>query len=172
MRIPPPSAPLWSLADQERKRYGVGGGVRTDELLRAAGHEVQIKKLRAAAGGLEACVLPLGGGRHRFVCDDDASPGEPEEVERLRTPRQFRVSFRLAHELAHTVLDSMADATSFGARSTSAIETRCDEFAALFLVGQAEARRAVDRGNPVVEALARGLDVPQYLVRIAAQLAA
>lgn len=63
---------------------------------RAAGHQVQLKKLRAAEGGLEACVVPLQDGTYRFVCDDAPSPDDPQDVSSVRGPRQFRVSFRRA----------------------------------------------------------------------------
>lgn len=162
-------APITAVAERERIRHGARGRVRTDELLSAAGYEVQIKKLRAAEGGLEACVLPLNDRSYRFVCDDAASPDEPEDVASLHDPRQFRVSFRLAHELAHTALGIMAFGPRRGSHAASAVEARCDEFAVLFLVGRTEARHAVDRGELAVQSLAQGLNVPPRLVRIAAR---
>lgn len=156
------------LAARQRTRHGATDRVCTDQLLDAAGHQVHIKPLRAAVGGLEACVVPLADGTFRFICDDGASPGEPDDVACLEEPRQFRVSFRLAHELAHTVLGRM----SFGARrddhSSSATEARCDEFAILFLVDSQEALTAVRSGELAIEALAKRLNVPHRLVRAAA----
>ena len=171
MRIEVRSDPsLPALVHGQRIQHGVSGRIRTDEVLRAAGHEVHIKKLRAAENGLEACVVPLANGRYRFVCDDAASPDEPEDIASLLDPRQFRVSFRLAHELAHTVLGLM----TFGARpgrshGPSGAEGRCDMFAALFLVDPAEARQAVNTGELVVRRLANLLDVPTRLVQTAAR---
>jgi hypothetical protein len=160
---------ILDVVDRERMRHGVSGRVRTDEVLRAAGHQVHIKTLRAAEGGLEACVLPLTDGRYRFVCDDAASPDEPPDIAGLHDPRQFRVSFRLAHELAHTALGLVAFGTHRGSHATSAVEARCDEFAALFLVDRAAARHAVNTGELVLQAFASELDLPPRLVRDAAK---
>lgn len=156
------------LADRARRRHGASGRVRTDEVLRAAGHQVQLKKLRAAEGGLEACVVPLRDGSYRFVCDDAASPDDPRDVASLHDPRQFRISFRLAHELAHTALGLMDFGTRRGSHATSAVEARCDQFAVLFLVDRADARHAVDNGERAVQSLAQRLDVPPRLVELAA----
>ncbi len=160
-----------AVAARYRIRHGVSGRVRTDELLRASGHEVYIKPLRAAHGGLEACVVPLPSGGYRFVCDDSASPGQPDDVAQLDDPRQFRISFRLAHELAHTALDCM----SFGRRRAAhscATEARCDAFAVLFLVDRVEALTAVNDGEAAVRALAQELNVPPSVVKFAASAAA
>lgn len=154
-------------AESERERHGARGRVRTEALLRAAGHQVEIKTLRAAGGGLEACVIPLKAGTYRFVCDDAAAPDEPVDVGRLPDPKQFRVAFRLAHELAHTAMGGrMAFASRGGA--ASAVEARCDGFAVLFLVDRAAARHAVDESEVVARSLARRLNVPSWFVRLAA----
>lgn len=157
------------IADGERARHGASGQVRTDEILRSAGHQVQLKTLRAAQGGLEACVLPLQDGTYRFVCDGDASPYDPPDIEGVHDPRQFRVSFRLAHELAHTVLGLMHFGARRSSHAASATEIRCDEFAVLFLIERAGARHAVDEGEPAVQSLAHRLNVPPRLVEQAAR---
>lgn len=171
MALSTSSRSVGELAARQRTRHGATDRVYTDQLLDAAGHQVHIRPLRAAVGGLEACVVPLADGTFRFICDDAASPGEPDDVACLEEPRQFRISFRLAHELAHTVLGRM----SFGARrdghSFSATEARCDEFATLFLVGPQDALAALHAGELAIEALARGLNVPDRLVREAAATA-
>jgi hypothetical protein len=159
-------------ADAQRKRHGATGRVRTEALLRAAGHAVDIKTLRAAEGGLEACVIPLTADTYRFVCDDAAAPDEPDDVAGLAYPTQFRVSFRLAHELAHTTLGGrMAFASRHGAGAASAAEARCDGFAVLFLVDRADARRAVGEGEVAVRTFAQQLNVPPRFVRLAAAAA-
>jgi hypothetical protein len=156
-------------ADCQRRRLGAGDRVGIESLLRAAGHQVEIKTLRAAEGGLEACVMPLKRGNYRFVCDDAPAPDEPDDIACLPDPRQFRVSFRLAHELAHTALGGhMAFASRHGAGASSAGEARCDGFAVLFLVDRVEAREATDESDVVVRSLAQRLNVPPRLVRLAA----
>jgi hypothetical protein len=155
-------------AARERRRHGANGEVRTQELLCARGHQVEIKTLRAAEGGLEACVVPLNAGRYRFVCDDAAGPAEPMAVGGLRDPRQFRVSFRLAHELAHTTLGRMTFGSRRGDHASSAVEVRCDEFAVLFLVDPSEALEAVEHGDAAVHSFAQHVNVPPDFVRIAA----
>jgi hypothetical protein len=157
-----------AVADRERRRHRTAGRVRMEALLRDAGHEVEIKTLRAAAGGLEACVIPLTGGSYRFVCDDAASPDEPDDVAGLADPRQFRVSFRLAHELAHTALGGRMAFASRRGSAASATEARCDGFAVLFLVDRAEARHAVEESAVLVRSLARRLNVPRRFVGLAA----
>jgi hypothetical protein len=152
--------------------HGAAGRVFTDKLLRDRGHEVQIKKLRAAKGGLEACVVPLPTGSYRFVCDDDPSPDEPDEVALLDDPRQFRVSFRLAHELAHTALGCMTFGARRGAHVASATEARCDAFAVLFLVDSVAALAAVNEGDAAARTLANSLNVPVSVVAAAASAAA
>jgi hypothetical protein len=170
MAVPP--APgrdsIAAIAAHYRTAYGVEGQVRTDEVLRANGHDVNIKPLRAERGGLEACVVPLSDGTYRFVCDDRAAPGEPDDVADVGNPRQFRISFRLAHELAHTALRCMSFGTRRGSHSSSAIEARCDAFAVLFLVERDEALVAVTEGEGAVQGLARRLNIPPSVVRAAA----
>jgi hypothetical protein len=129
---------------------------------------VQVKRLRATEAGLEACVVPRGNGTYRFVCDDEAAPNEPDDVRSLDDPRQYRISFRLAHELAHAMLDCVAFGERRDAHSARAIEARCDSFAAVFLVGAEEACRIVGQGREAVSELARTLDVPPALVYEAA----
>lgn len=161
---------LAASADGERRRLGAGDRVGTEALLRAAGHQVEIKTLRAAEGGLEACVMPLKRGNYRFVCDDAPAPDEPDDIACLPDPRSFRVSFRLAHELAHTALGGhMAFAARQGAGASAAAEARCDGFAVLFLVDRTAAREAADEGDVVVRSLAQRLNVPPRLVRLAAK---
>jgi hypothetical protein len=159
-------------ADAQRRRHRAAGHVRTAALLRAAGHEVNIKTLRAAEGGLEACVVPLTADTYRFVCDDAPAPDEPDDVAGLAQPTQFRVSFRLAHELAHTALGGrMAFASRHGEGAASAAEARCDGFAVLFLVDRADAQRAVGDSDRAVRTLAQQLNVPPRLVELAATAA-
>jgi len=161
-----------AVADAQRKRHRAEGRIQTETLLRDAGHQVTIKTLRAAEGGLEACVIPLRAGTYRFVCDDAPTPDEPDEVAALASPTQFRVSFRLAHELAHTALGGrMGFASRHGSGPASKAEARCDGFAVLFLVDRTEARRAVIESDVAVRTLAQELNVPPNLVHLAASAA-
>jgi len=172
MRMADPSVvgsdSIAATAAHYRTAYGVEGQVRTDEVLRANGHDVAIKPLRAEQGGLEACVVPLPDGTYRFVCDDRAAPGEPNDVACVGDPRQFRISFRLAHELAHTALGCMSFGTRRGSHSSSAVEARCDAFAVFFLVERDEAQSVVKKGEGAVQSLARQLNIPPRVIRAAA----
>jgi|SRR5579884_377369 len=172
MRIDSGGPPLRGISESLRARYGASGPPCTDALLRAAGHEVRIKVLRAAQGGLEACVIPLPNGTFRFVCDDQAAPGEPPDLGLLQDPRRFRISFRLAHELAHVAFSCVSFGMVRGPHNASPIEARCDAFAALFLVGASDALAAVDAGEAAVRSLAHQLDVPPRIIREAALAAA
>jgi hypothetical protein len=125
---------------------------RLTAFLEALGHEVVVKSLRAASGGLEACVVPLDSQRLRFVCDPDPSPGDPRWLSEAPDSQDRRMAFRLAHEYAHTRL---ARAASNEWRHTDAEELSCDVYACI-LIGTddrpfdkppAEAGQEINRGS-------------------------
>lgn len=159
------------LARRERERHRLVGTVDVESILRALGHTVQVKHLRASVGGLEACVVPLSSGAFAFTCDDAPTPSEAPEVADLPDARRFRVSFRLAHEYAHTLLAPAGRGLRAQHKTDSLEEAACDAFAALLLCDGNDALRATRSGPAESTQLCQRLNVAEPVVRLAAQVA-
>lgn len=158
-----------TLARHHRQALGLVGRVDVRSLLLELGHQVEIKRLRAAIGGLEACVIPLGSGMYRFVCDVEPSPADHPDVETLPDQRLFRQSFRLAHEYAHTVL-SPSGRLRVHHHVDVGEERCCDAFAAVLLCDGLGAVRASRGSADDARRFAVTCNVAPAIVHLAAEM--
>lgn len=154
-----------ALADQHRPRTP-RAVVDFARHLRALGHDVRIKPLRAAEGGLEAVTARKPDGTFRFVCDPAGEWPSPGDVP---YPEAHRISFRLAHEYAHVLLDEgFAPMRRFHRHELT--EEACDRLATLLLCDPKEAARAMSSGPEATREYCRKRNVPTTLAVAAAGL--
>lgn len=154
-----------ALADQYRPRTP-GAVADFAQHLRALGHDVKIKPLRAAKGGLEAVTAPKPDGTFRFVCDP---AGEWPSAGEVPSPEAHRISFRLAHEYAHVLMDDgFASIRRFHRHEPT--EEACDRLATLLLCDPKEAAQAVEFGPEATSDYCRERNVPTKLAVAAARL--
>lgn len=152
------SASWWSAASPEahalavRREAGAAERSRLDVagFIRACGWTFEHRSLAAAAGALEACLLPSGSGFHVVV--------DPAPTPRTRWASRFendsaRLRFRLAHELGHTIFYRPGVPPTRVGRPTEDEELFCDRFGAALLIPPSAASEAYVRGaSSVVEA--------------------
>lgn len=103
--------------------------------LERLGWHIEVRELRAAHGGLQACLVPLDDGTFSVAVDDRPSPSElhdPASVGRGR--RAPLVRFRLAHELAHAFHYLPGKPPVRRAPAGPSEELWCDFVASLLLV--------------------------------------
>lgn len=137
--------------------------------VRSRGWVVEVRPLRAAVGGLQACVLPSRKSQFVVWVDDRPSPAERAEVgSDERGPQAPLARFRLAHELGHTLFYRPGTPPTRRAEPRASEEAFCDLFAAALLVGPVQARTAAKAGAESVRALAERRRVPLRAVWVAA----
>lgn len=127
------------------------------------GWRVEHRRLRAADGGLRACLIPSG--RNQFSIFVDPSPMPTEQAE---SPLAV-VAYRIAHELGHTLFYDRGAPPRRLVPYQVAEESFCDDFAACLLVPPAIAVRAATPQR--VCALASRYGAPQFAVARASSLA-
>lgn len=126
---------------------------------------VELRELRAAHGGLQACLVPLDDGTFSVAVDDRPSPSElhdPTSVCRGR--RAPLVRFRLAHELAHAFHYLPGTPPVRRGPPAPSEESWCDLVASLLLVPP-------DVTSPAVSLpeLASAMRVPLLAVQLASR---
>lgn len=98
------------------------------DAVRRRGWVVELRRLRAAEGGVEACTVPCAKNEFRIWVDDRPCGGDKGEG-------RFSdlVLFRLAHEVAHTLFYRPGSPPSRTLSADRAEEEFCDEFALALL---------------------------------------
>jgi hypothetical protein len=92
---------------------------RADELALILGIPIHYEPLEAESGGLEALLVPSSQTRFMIICDPWTLEASPE-----------RCSFRIAHEIAHTLFYDWTQSPPRRSRpSSNAEEWFCDAFA-------------------------------------------
>lgn len=130
---------------------------------KAAGWRVEHRRLRAAEGGLRACLIPSRRNQFSIFVDPSPMPTEQSESSGAVT------AYRLAHELGHTLFyDRGAPPRRMVAYQQSE-EGFCDDFAACLLVPPLVARMASSPQR--IQAIASRYRAPRFAVARAHALA-
>jgi hypothetical protein len=97
--------------------------------VRQRGWRAEITTLRAAEGGIEACTVPSSDHGFHFMVDDRMA-GHPESGSGEQSPL---ATFRLAHEVGHTLFYRQGSPPSRSLPPTPEEERFCDAFALALL---------------------------------------
>lgn len=140
----------------ETEPFDVEAYVQTDQ-----GWTTDRLPLAAAAGGLQACLLPFREG-FRLVVDCGIGPGEGWQAfgGGARLLRKALYRSRLAHELAHTFFYRAGRPPARLGRASSLEEKFCDDFSAALLAPPSIALRAYESGARSIVETARYLSLP------------
>lgn len=105
--------------------------------LERLGWRVELRELRAAQGGVQACLIPMDDGTFCVAVDDHPSPSELNDPGSARRgPGAPLVRFRLAHELAHTFHYLPGSPPVRRGPAMPSEESWCDLVASLLLVSE------------------------------------